>query len=381
VYENGGRVIVRDVTLAPPARGELLVRVSACGLCGSEALAWYADGKAPFVLGHEPVAVIVACGDDAMPADGAPFVAGERVFVHHHAPCMTCRRCRRGDYVQCTTWRKTKLNPGALAQFAIVPIENVRHDVLRVPGSVSDDKATLIEPLATVVKSVRRSGLRPGDSVLVVGLGAMGMMHALVARERGAGLVIGADRVASRLERANVFGAAAVIDVDSAPLRDQVLAITGGEGAEIVFVTPGSRASLEAAPACVAPGGSIVAFTPLAPGELWPLPVNDLFFKDVNVVMSYSAGPDETREALALLAVGLAVEPLFTHRYGLEQAAEAYTMVKNPEASLRSSSIQTNEEEIRLEILYLGRCLAHHLCGRARGQSRALLAQHDAPHH
>ena len=335
VYENGGKVTVRDVPLAAPARGELLVRVSACGLCASEALAWYADAKAPFVLGHEPVAVIVACGDDAKPTSGDAFRAGERVFVHHHAPCMACRQCRRGDYVQCATWRKTKLIPGALSQYTLVPAENVLQDVLRVPDGVSDDKATLIEPLATVVKSVRRSSLRKGDRVLVIGLGAMGMMHALLARQRGASRVIGADRVASRLARAAEFGIALTLDVDHSPLREGVLAATEGEGADIVFVTPGSRAALEAAATCVAPGGSIVAFTPLAPGEAWPLNVNDLFFKDVNVVMSYSAGPDDTREALALLSGGLAVEPLFTHRFGLEQAAQAYAMVKNPDVALK----------------------------------------------
>jgi L-iditol 2-dehydrogenase len=335
VYESGGKVTVRDVPLPAPEHGELLVRVSACGLCASEVLAWYADAKAPFVLGHEPVAVVVACGDDAKPDNGDAFRAGERVFVHHHAPCMTCRQCRRGDHVQCATWRKTKLRPGALAQFTIVPAENVLHDVLRVPDDVSDDKATLVEPLATVVKSVRRSGLRAGDRVLIIGLGAMGMLHALVARQRGAGLVIGADRVASRLERAKEFGVAQTVDVGHAPLRDRVLAATGGEGAEIVFVTPGSRVALETAATCVAPGGSVVAFTPLAPGELWPLDVNDLFFKDVNIVMSYSAGPDDTREALALLGGGLAVDLLFTHRFDLEQAAQAYAMVKNPEAALK----------------------------------------------
>jgi L-iditol 2-dehydrogenase len=163
----------------------------------------------------------------------------------------------------------------------------------------------------------------------------MGLMHALVARERGASMVIGVDRIASRLERAKEFGVAAAIDVAGEPLRDQVLALTGGEGAEIVFVTPGSRAALEAGATCVAPGGTIVAFTPLAPKELWPIDVNDLFFKDVNIVMSYSAGPDDTREALALLSAGLAVEPLFTHRFNLEQAAQAYAMVKNPEAALK----------------------------------------------
>lgn len=334
VYEAGGSVSVRDFTLPQIAPGELLVRVRACGLCASEVMAWYADSKAPFVLGHEPVTVVVAAGDDARPSHGAPFAVGERLFVHHHAPCMSCRRCLRGDYVQCATWRATKLNPGALSQLAIVPAESVRNDVLRVPDHLGDEAATLIEPLATVCKSVRRSNVRRGDRVLVIGLGAMGMMHLLVARKAGAGLVLGADTVQARLDRATQFGADAALNADG-KLRERVLSATSGEGAEIVFVTPGSRAALDTAVTCVAPGGCIVIFTPTRPGEAWPLDVGGLFFKDVSLVTTYSAGPDDTRAALALLAEGLPVQAIFTHRYGLDEAAQAYAMVKNPQAALK----------------------------------------------
>jgi len=204
-----------------------------------------------------------------------------------------------------------------------------------VPAALSDEAATLVEPLATVVKSVRRSGVRGGDSVLVIGLGAMGMMHMLVARERGAGVVLGADRVSSRLREAARFGASSAIDVGAGPLGDQVRAATDGEGADIVFVTPASRDALAAGASCLAPGGCLVVFTPLGPDEPWPLNVNDLFFKDARVVMTYSAGPDDTREALRLLSSGLAVEGLFTHRFGLDQAAAAYAMLKKPETALK----------------------------------------------
>ena len=182
---------------------------------------------------------------------------------------------------------------------------------------------------------MRRSALRKGDRVAVLGLGVMGMLHLLVARERGAELIIGLDRIEARVARASSFGADLCINVEKTLPRDVILDATNGEGAEIVFVTPGSRAVLEAAVGCVAPGGSLVVFTPLAPGELWPIAVNDLFFKDINIVMSYSAGPDDTREALRLLEGGLPVDGLFTHRFGLEQAAEAYKMMKNQDVSLK----------------------------------------------
>jgi L-iditol 2-dehydrogenase len=336
VYEGNGTVVVREMPLPKLAKGELLVRIRACGLCASEILRWYADAKAPFGLGHEPVGEIAACGDGAAPAGaGPPFREGERVFIHHHAPCMTCRRCLRGDYVQCETWRATRISPGAMAQWAVVGEPSVRHDVLRVPAALSDERATFVEPLATVLKSVRRAQLKPGDRVLVIGLGAMGMLHALVARSRGAQLVLGADRVASRLAHAAGFGVDAALDIEAAPLRDQVMAQTGGDGAEIVFVTPGSRAALDAAAACVARGGTIVAFTPLPPNEMWSIGVNDLFFRDVAVMTSYSAGPGDTREALDMLGAGLGVDALVTHRFPLGEAAQAYATLKQAGEALK----------------------------------------------
>lgn len=329
VYERGGDIAVCDVELPPLAPGELLVRITACGICSSEVMGWYADRKAPFVLGHEPVAVVEASAEGAVPAsNGAkPFEPGERVFVHHHAPCMSCRRCRRKDYVQCETWRNSRLRPGGMAQYAIVPAESVRADVLRIPDSLGDDLATMVEPLATVVKSVRRSNLRAGDRVLVIGLGIMGMLHVALARFRGAELIMGADRVAARLDRAREHGAHLAFDVDGTPLHEQVLAATDGEGADVVIVGPGSVEAMRTAAQCVAPGGTIVLFTPTPATEYWPLPVHDLYFKDVNIVASYSAGPNDTREALTLLADGLPLSGLVTHRFGLDSIAEAYRLV------------------------------------------------------
>lgn len=337
VYERGGSISVQDVALPELKDGELLVRITACGICPGETVRWYVDGKAPFGLGHEPVGVIEARGAGAAPARPweKPFAPGERVFVHHHAPCMTCRHCMRGDYVQCQTWRATKIIPGGMAQLAVVPAENVRADVLRVPDSIDDETATLIEPLATVSKSLRRSGMRRGDTVLVIGLGVMGMLHVALARKRGASQVFGADRVSSRLARAENIGADRAFDVDRTALGEQVLQATGGAGANIVIVGPGSKEALDAAASSVAPGGAIVMFAPLSPGETWPLPVHDFYFKDISVIGSYSAGPNDTRESLKLLSTGFDVKPIFTHRFTLDAVAEAYALVAHAQEALK----------------------------------------------
>jgi L-iditol 2-dehydrogenase len=182
---------------------------------------------------------------------------------------------------------------------------------------------------------VRRSNLRAGDRVLVIGLGIMGMMHVALARFRGAELIMGADRVAARLERAREYGAHVAFDVDRAALREQVLAATDGEGADVVIVGPGSVDAMRTAAECIGPGGTIVLFTPTPATEYWPLPVHDLYFKDVSIVASYSAGPNDTREALTLLSDGLPLAGLVTHRFGLDSIAEAYRLVKAGNEALK----------------------------------------------
>jgi len=326
VYDRDANISVRDVPLPPPGDGELLVRITACGICPGESMDWYVARKAPFVLGHEPVGVVEG-GDDRA------FRRGARVFVHHHAACMRCERCRRGDFVQCDAWRATRLIPGGMSRFAVVQAPGVATDVLALPDAIDDDTATFIEPLATVVKSMRRAGGVAGRRVLVIGLGVMGLLHILVARERGAALVLGSDTVAGRRDAAVRSGA----DRAFAPedLAAQVIAATGGEGADVVIVGPGSTAAMDAAAASVARGGTIVLFTPLPPDARWAMPVHDFYFRDVSVVTSYSAGPNDTRAAMELLGNGLTVRSLITHRFPLGDVQKAYKLVADAGEALK----------------------------------------------
>ncbi|MDR7420530.1 MAG: alcohol dehydrogenase catalytic domain-containing protein [Armatimonadota bacterium] len=313
---------IEDVPLPAVAAGDLLLRITACGLCPGEVMDWYVARKAPVPLGHEAVGEVVQAGA------GAPYRTGDRVFVHHHAPCLACRACRRGDYVQCAAWRPRRLIPGGLATYAVANARAVAHDTLVVPPEVSDEVATFIEPLACVVKSLRRAAPRRGDRVLVLGAGVMGLLHLMLVRARyEPSQVIAADRVPARLEAAARY-ADAVVDAGSVPLADGIREVSGGDGADVVVVGPGTVDALNAAMACTAPGGTLVVFTPAPPDARWPLPVHDVFFREITVVPSYSAGPPDTREALALLRAGLPVETLITHRLSLAEAAHGYDLVR-----------------------------------------------------
>lgn len=329
VYHTTDDLRLEEVSLPPLKAGELLVRIRACGLCTGEAMSWYMARKAPVVPGHEPVAEVVQIGE------GVAYAPGDRVFVHHHAPCLTCRFCQRGDYVHCATFRRTKLTPGGLSEFAIVPAESVRADVLRIPPTLSDDAATFVEPLACVVKALQRAGTSSGDRVLVIGLGVMGMLHVLLARRLGAELILGADRVPSRLSRAAQVGCDVVVDVTRDSLVDATRTRTDGAGADVVVVGPGTVEAIELGFRCAAPGGTLVLFTPTPPDMAWPFPVHDAYFREIRVVPSYSSGPPQTKEALQWLADGLPVEALVTHHYPLERAAEGYRLVREATEALK----------------------------------------------
>jgi len=312
--------------------GEALVRARACGICSGDVVPWYIRKKAPLVFGHEPVGEIAAVG-----AGVSAFRPGERVFVHHHAPCFQCRACARGEFVQCPTWKQSQLDPGGMAEYFRVPAVNLAGDTLHLPDGVSDADGALVEPLACVVKSLDRGGNVAGASVLIIGLGVMGQLHVVLARHLGARQILATDLVASRCERALALGADVVIDASAGDLTAQVAAHTDGEGAEIVIVGPATVAALEQGLAVAARGGTVVQFMGTEPGTTLALPTFDFYFKELRLVPSYSCGPVETRRALELIAGGVVrADQVVTNRFPLEEAAEAYRV-----AALDKRAIKT----------------------------------------
>ena len=320
---------IRVEQSARPAVGssDMLVRVSACGICSGDIMPWYIRRKAPAVLGHEPVGVVEEIG-----AGVSEFRPGDRVFVHHHAPCFQCAACRRGEYVQCATWRATNLNPGGMAEYFLVSAINQR-DTLKLPADVADSDGVLIEPAACVVKSLRRADLKPGESVLVIGLGIMGMMHVKLARQLGAGIVIGADLFECRAQRARELGADFGLVVAGDNLVEQVREVTNGAMADVVIVGPGSSRAINTGIAATGKGATVVQFTATPPDEEMLVKPHDLYFNETRLVPSYSCGPDDTREALNLVRRGVInARQLVTHRFPLAQINQAYEQAQKPES-------------------------------------------------
>ncbi|HPR62724.1 MAG TPA: alcohol dehydrogenase catalytic domain-containing protein [Thermoanaerobaculia bacterium] len=302
-----------------PGPGELRVRIRVCGACTSDVLSWYVKKKAPVVLGHEPVAEVLEPGDGV---DG--FRPGQRLFVHHHAPCGSCRFCRREQYILCPTWRKQALSPGGFAEEAIVRSQAVRMDTLTLPDEVSDEAAALIEPFACSIHAFRQAGIRPDDRVILIGMGGMGFLNAYAARAYGVKEIAVTDLMPERLEMARDHGFGSVIDGNTPDAAEALREASGGEGGDIVIVGPGYLPAMELGMKVVAPGGTVVLFTPSAPEDVLGISPHHLYFNDITVTTSYSCDPNDTKESLRMIAGGaLPVDRLITHRFPLDRVEDA----------------------------------------------------------
>jgi len=202
MYYSNQDVRLEETHVPCIGTGELLVRVEASGICGSDVMEWYRKDKVPLVLGHEVAGTVASVGEGV-----TTYRPGDRIAAAHHVPCNTCRYCLQGHHTACDTLRRTSFDPGGFAEYLRLPAINVDRGVFLLPDSLSFEDATFAEPLACVLRGQRRAAVSPGATVLVMGSGIAGLLHVHVARALGAGRVIASDVVDYRLEMARRFGA------------------------------------------------------------------------------------------------------------------------------------------------------------------------------
>ncbi len=316
VYYRNSDVRIEERPKPAIADGEVLVRVEACGICGTDVLEWYRVPKAPLVLGHELAGTV----EESRAAD---WKSGDRVVVSHHAPCGSCRACAGGHEAACAELHTTGMG-GGFAELIRVPARAVP-SLLLLPERVSFSEGSFVEPLACVVRAQRLAGLRPGSTVLVLGSGTAGLLHIKLAKAAGAGMVVATDIAESRLRTARAAGADMAVRADEdvpARLRE------AGGLADLVVVCAGSLAAAKQALQCVERGGTVLFFAVPKPGEDVPLPANELWKNEVRIVTSYAAAPGDMQEALHLIASGkVRVLDLISHRLPLMEAQKGFSLV------------------------------------------------------
>jgi L-iditol 2-dehydrogenase len=294
-----------------PGPGEVVCDVLACGVCASDVIDWYVARKVPTVLGHELAGRVRAIGEGANGIE-----VGARVAIHHHTPCGECRRCRRGHETMCERFRATNLHPGGFAERLRVPSELVG-ELLRLPGNLDPIAATFVEPLACVLRAQDRAGLRPGDSLLVVGAGVNGLLAIASAHARSVDAVWVREPNPDRRARAEALGAER----------------HGNELVDVAIVCTPKPAAIADAAAAVAPGGTLCLYAPPAPEAPPAFDGTSLFMRELTITASYSAGPNDMRRALNLISSGqIDPLPLVSHRLPLEETAAALDLQRSGEA-------------------------------------------------
>ena len=325
MYYSNRDVRVQEIPVPQICPGELLMKVIASGICGSDVMEWYRRDKVPLVLGHEVAGNVVRVGEGV-----DRFREGDRIAATHHVPCNTCHYCLNGHHTVCETLlRGTHFDPGGFAEYVRVPAINVDRGVFKIPDSVSYEEASFMEPLACVLRGQKNARLRAGQTVLVLGCGISGLLHVGLARALGAGLVIGADTIPFRLEMAGKLGAHVTFEANE-EIVDRVRKINDGYLADLVIICFDGFIPL--ALKSVERGGTVLFFAGASEGATIPATINDLFWRtEITLTSTYAGSPEDCMKALKLIrAKAVPVTELVTHRLSLEEATKAFMMVASP---------------------------------------------------
>ena len=331
MYYTNQDIRIEEMPTPAIGPGELLVRVEASGVCGSDVMEWYRIHKAPLVLGHEIAGEVVEVGEGI-----TNYKVGDRVSASHHVPCNTCHYCLSGNHTACDTLRTTNFDPGGFAEFLRLPALNVDRGVYLLPDEVSFEEATFIEPLACVLRAQRRAQVEPGKTVLVLGSGIGGLLHIHLAGRLGATRVIATDIDDARLRAASRFGADLALNAKE-DITVRLREVNEGRLADSIIVCTGAVTALQQAMECVERGGTILFFAPTDKDVTIPLSINELFWRnDVTLTTSYAGDYADHMTALQLIqAKRVTVNEMITHKLGLAETGEGFKLVAEAHDSIK----------------------------------------------
>jgi L-iditol 2-dehydrogenase len=330
VYRGAGDLRIEEVPVPPVGAGEMLVRVDACGICGTDIKKIQKGLLAgPRIFGHEIAGTVVT------PPSTGRFREGDRVALHHHVPCLECFYCARGAHAQCEGYKRNGTTAGfeaaggGFAEYVKAHDWIVERGAIAIPDGVRPEEAAFVEPVNTCLKAVRKAGVGRGQTVLVVGQGPIGLLLMQICRWAGAD-VITSDTMDDRMALSRRLGASAVVDARG-NVPAEIRGMTSGRGADLAIVAAVGGGPFRQAIDAVRPAGRIMMFAATSPGETAELDLGALCAAEKEILTSYSASVD-VQDLAAQLVFGreIRVLELVTHRLPLADAARAVDLASRP---------------------------------------------------
>ncbi|GCL70813.1 zinc-binding dehydrogenase [Paenibacillus naphthalenovorans] len=327
IYLGEKKVVPGQLPIPEPTHGEALIRVLAGGICGTDMMIYagkHPRAKAPLALGHE------FCGVIEKVAGDSSFQPGERVVIEPTLRCGECEACLAGQTHVCKTLRLIGIDmDGGFAEYAKVPV----HRLHRYPGHLSDSLAALTEPLAVAVHTVRRSHVKIGDDVVIIGCGPIGLLVGMVARRSGAGRIIAVDVSPYRIAKAQELGWT-VLDARQTDITQEIKSLTGGKGADVVFEAAGTSVTAKQMTEVAKIQGQIVVVSLFKQPPTVDLAA--MHFKELSLTTTRCYSRTDFQTAIALMAGDqVNLSGLISHELPLERIAEGFALMENPEEALK----------------------------------------------
>lgn len=327
VYYNNNDIRIEERKIPSISDNEILVKMCACGICGTDIMEWYRLRKPPRVLGHEMTGVVEAIGLKIK-----KFRKSDRVFVSHHVPCYKCHYCVKGNFTACELFHTGNFDPGGFAEFVRIPEENVKHGTFILPENITFEEGAMIEPLGCVIAGQKRVGLKKDQTVFIIGCGVSGLLHIQLAKIKKA-KIIAMDINKFKLDKALEFGAHHIIDAKSYSI-DVLKSINDGKLADIVIVCAAAQQAVDNALLSIDRRGTILFFA---------IPQNDIiipslsFWRDeIILTFSYGASPDDLKEAIEFISSGkINAKKMITHTVQLSNIQQGFQIASESSNSLK----------------------------------------------
>src|SRR5256712_1233681 len=317
-----GEVVLREVEKPSPKKGEILIEMRSCGVCGTDLEKIRGEAATPPVLGHEVVGEVAELGRGVR-----GIQTGDRVFTHHHAPCYEFGLCRRGESAMCAEFPRHNITPGGFSESYVVPAWNVsRGAVLPLPDSVSYEEGSFIEPLGCCIRGLSKVNAMNFMSAIIYGAGPVGLTHLILLQHYGYTNVAVGDLSEYRLSFASRLGAKIFRPGNAGDKkREAAPSALDGIAPELAIVATGSSAAFLDAMKTVSPGGRVLLFGAPATSSTVSLDLSRYFLRGITVQASYSTSEKETTLAVRMLESGaIDLTKLITHRFRLEEAPQAF---------------------------------------------------------